>query len=127
MRKKVYLAGTTKPFDESDWRLEAASIMDRNFNLQPLDPLDWECWEPTDAEIVGRDTYLVYNSDALLVDGRTPSWGAAMEVEIAHSLGIPVVVWGISRSTCSPWLAYHAIHVEVGMIEAIEYLAELLV
>ena len=44
---------------------------------------------------------------AVLVSISIPSWGTAMEVFYAHSLGIPVIGWNPEEKPFGPWLKVH--------------------
>jgi hypothetical protein len=125
---KVYLAGPIEligPERARRWREEAIRVCDGVFtSLEPINPMDYEPEEGPfhDEEVVNTDQFLLRTADAILVDGRTPGWGTAMEVLQANQQSKLVVVWGIERDRASIWLRYHATHFELTLTGALEHL-----
>jgi len=126
--RSVYLAGAIHhtEYDET-WREQAFRVMGDYFNMKAIDPLEYDEPDVSDHEIVNRDLYLISACDAVLVDGRTPSWGTGMEVYEAYNMRIPVVVWGKDEDGASVWLRHFSVSFQPTLMLAIEYLARLLI
>ncbi len=60
--------------------------------------------------IVRGDLVDVIESDVILANAARPSWGTAMEVFFAHSIGRPVVAV-VGDGPVSPWLRHHSGHI----------------
>lgn len=128
MTRRVYLAGAIDRVERSraeEWRAQAKRTMG-DFDLVAVDPLAEveDSW--SDDEIVNRDRYLLGQSDAVLVDGRTPGFGTGCEIQTAYDLSIPVVVWGVSPPNAGVWLRHHCVYATPNLAEAVEYIAGLL-
>lgn len=106
--KTVYLCGAINGKTDAeckDWRAEATRLLGgAGFTL--LDPMrrdyrgrEDECY----AEIVSGDLDDIDKSDFLLVNAAAPSWGTAMEVYHAYTIGKKVVVF-TDATRVSPWL-----------------------
>jgi len=109
----VYLAGAIELIDleqARQWRNEAKLLFEMHTNARAVSPLDYEPEEGpyNDEQIVNTDKALLARCQAVLVDGRQPGWGTAMEVLLANQQNIPVVVWGLDRERASIWLRHHA-------------------
>lgn len=115
----VYLCGGINGLsdaDAKDWREHAKSRLTRT-----LDPMrrDYRGIEAQNvAEIVGWDLRDIREADCVLANCARPSWGTAMEIFFAHSIGRPVFSV-VPSGAVSPWLAYHST-VCVSLDEAIE-------
>lgn len=126
MTTRVYLAGAielVEPDYASRWRRDAEDFT-KYFGdqLQFVNPMSYEPPEGPyyDEQIVNTDKALLASSQVVLLDGRQPGWGSGIEVGFAHSLNIPVVVWGIARDRASIWLRHHATSFHPSLGEAIE-------
>jgi hypothetical protein len=109
---KCYLAGAIDLVDleyATHWRGRAKELASEFTDIIIVDPLDYDDPDgPIFAEqVVNTGKHLLAHSDVVLVDGRQPSWGTAMEVAWAHQLSIPVVVWGMTRDAAPLYLRYH--------------------
>jgi len=107
---QVYLAGAMELVDSDhamEWRAEASARLSDFTNCSAVDPHHYEVDE-SDSSVVNVDKSLIAKCDAVLVDGRVPGWGTAMEVYFAWEKNIPIVVWGISRENTPKWLRYHS-------------------
>jgi nucleoside 2-deoxyribosyltransferase len=113
--KRVYLAGPINGKSDEEcigWRAIAAEAL-RAYGHQVLDPMvrDYRGAEETAyGLIVEEDKKDIGSSDILLVNANEASWGTAMEVAHASSLGKEVVAFATCTHTphISPWLRYHA-------------------
>lgn len=109
-RPRVYLAGAMELVDEShsmEWRADASAYLSDLTSCEAVDPYHYEVSD-SDHSVVNVDKSLIAKCDALLVDGRVPGWGTAMEVYFAWEKNIPVVVWGIYQEDAPKWLRYHS-------------------
>ena len=59
-------------------------------------------------EIVTLDKADIGNAVVMLANCWQTSWGTAMEIHYAHSIGIPVIAVVPLFTRVSPWLRYHA-------------------
>ena len=66
-----------------------------------------EVWMGTPARLVRSVLLQLGNVVAVLVSISIPSWGTAMEIFYAHSLGIPVIGWNPEEKPFGPWLKVH--------------------
>jgi hypothetical protein len=104
----VYLCGGINGLSDADaknWRELAKLSLP-----QTLDPMrrDYRGKEADNVrEIVRGDLCDVANCDVVLAMCPRPSWGTAMEIYFAHSIGIRVFSV-IPSGPVSPWLAYHS-------------------
>lgn len=122
MAPTVYLSGAMDLVSESyarAWRDQAKELIREHTQLEPVDPMDYENDSADDAEIVNRDRTLVMRSRVVLVDGRQPGWGTAMEVLIAHRQAVPVIVWGVTRAQAPKWLRFHATTFALSLADAV--------
>ena len=127
---RVYLAGAVELVGlhyANKWRDKVRQLADEFTGWQPVDPLLWE--DPqgpwNDEQIVNTDRYLLNQCDAVLVDGRQPGWGTAMEIAWAHADRKPIVVWGVSREKASVFLRHHATLFEENLTDAVLRVGEL--
>jgi hypothetical protein len=111
MRKTVYLCGGINGLTDDEcvsWRNQVKDKLKGLVNF--LDPMrrDYRGIEDKyPGEIVEGDKTDIKNSDVILVLANVPSWGTAMEVFFASSLGKRIVcVCG--KDNPSPWLKYHS-------------------
>lgn len=75
-----------------------------------LDPMDRDYRGREDQfvdEIVELDKADIDNCDIVVANCWQPSWGTAMEIHYAHSLGKRIVVIMPPGVKQSPWLVYH--------------------
>jgi hypothetical protein len=75
-------------------------------------------------DIVGFDKIDVMNSDVLLVNAPSPSWGTAMEVFFAFERGKLVVVVVQPNARISPWLRYHSHRIFQDFPSALQFIKE---
>jgi nucleoside 2-deoxyribosyltransferase len=73
-------------------------------------------------EIVELDKIDVASVDVVLVNYDKPSVGTSMEVLFAWQLGKRVVVVCRPDAVISPWLRYHAHHIESSFADALAHL-----
>jgi nucleoside 2-deoxyribosyltransferase len=108
--KTVYLAGAIHGCDDLScnwWRDQATRLLGESFRV--LNPMsrDYRGVESANVqEIVNGDLLLIASSEIVLVNATAPSWGTAMEVRYAFTVGRPVVAFTAAESI-SPWLKYH--------------------
>jgi hypothetical protein len=74
------------------------------------------------TEIIDGDKADIVDSDVLLVNATRPSWGTAMEVFFAHSIGKRVLSV-VPNDPVSPWLRYHSSGIYRTISSAMETLA----
>jgi len=120
--KRIYLAGPIELVSEDvamEWRADAAAYIAENTECESVDPMHYEDEDSSDANIVNTDKALIKSCDAVLVDGRTPGWGTAMEVLFAWERNIPVVVWGVTEYEASKWLRHHSVAVIKSLPQAV--------
>src|SRR5262245_52802845 len=117
---KVYLAGAMYGQSEDQimgWRKEA-SIELSKIGCQAIYPPGMGS-DRSDQEIVTLDKAAVSKCEMLLCYGGIPSWGTAMEVFLAASLGKPVITfmnlddirssgWLSDLANAPVWLRYHS-------------------
>lgn len=108
--KRVYLCGAINGKTDAEckeWRSRARHLLGGSFVV--LDPMarDYRGVEDENvAAIVDGDIADVESADYLLVNANAPSWGTAMEVRHAKTIGKGVVAF-MESSRVSPWLRYH--------------------
>jgi nucleoside 2-deoxyribosyltransferase len=108
----VYLAGPINQCSDLEakaWRLEATALLHR-CELSVLDPMvrDYRGMEAKSARvIVETDTADIRRSSAVLAKVDRPTWGTAMEIFLAASIGLPVVTFG-NCDEPSPWVIHHS-------------------
>lgn len=119
---KVYLCGPimNKTDDEcKGWRAIATKALP-----DVLDPMrrDFRGNERHNAfKIVSGDKEDIRKSDVVLAMCEEPSWGTAMEIMYAQSIGL-MVVSVCSKATRSPWVTYHSVTVLDDLDSAIEFI-----
>ena len=124
MRSKVYLAGPIHGRTDAQckaWRTEAASILGVH-DVQCMDPMEHDYRGIEDEfaeELVARDKEWIEECDVVLVNASEPSWGTAMEVLYAESVGSQVVAFTDAESI-SPWLRVHATAIFGTLAQALE-------
>jgi len=117
---KVYLCGPINGCSDAEckeWREE----MKRHFPLA-LDPMarDYRGKERESyREIVELDKRDVIASDVVFVNYTKPSVGTSMEIHLAWSLAIPVVLLCAPEENLSPWLRYHATSIVHSVADAV--------
>lgn len=120
---KVYLAGPIHGMTDLEckaWRTEAAALLAVH-DVEALDPMcrDFRGTEEELAdELVEADKEDIEQADVVLVNANHPSWGTAMEVFYAKSLGKRVIAFSNSASI-SPWLRCHTCAIFGTLHEAI--------
>ncbi len=120
---KIYLCGAINgctDAEANDWRRTAKDYL----RHETLDPMrrDYRGKEDESvAEIVAGDLADIHASDAILAACDKPSWGTAMEIHYAHSIGKRVVVV-CGQPRISPWLRYHSSAVVPDLSAAIRLL-----
>ena len=109
---KVYLAGAIHGVEDPiTWRQDVTYLLPTGW--EAVDPMQIELFvENEDADenarkVVEVDLAAIRECDAVLVSIGIPSWGTAMEVFYAHSLGIPVIGWNPEEKPFGPWLKVH--------------------
>lgn len=118
----TYLCGGINGLSDADcrdWRESAKELL----KTETLDPMrrDYRGIEAEFyTEIVAADLADIRNSDFVLVNAVRPSWGTAMEVFFAHSIGKPVIGWCGDAGRISPWLRYHCVAIHESLEDAIE-------
>lgn len=116
-QKQIYLAGAiTHLADPQTWRNQAIAIL-AECDIVGIDPLKWEAKDFPPAEIVALDYGLILQSQAVIVDCSTPSWGTAMELAFAKQVGRPVFGWN-GQERMSPWLVYHTSAIDSNLEQA---------
>lgn len=124
---RVYLAGAIQGCTNSeakDWRADAASLLSW---AEVVDPMtrDYRGAEiGNHREIVEADLEAIRSCAAVLAMCERPSWGTAMEIRAAHSMGIMVVAVA-SAAVPSPWLVYHSV-IQPTLAQACAYLRAVL-
>lgn len=104
----VYLCGGLNGLTDEEcnnWRTFAKSRL-----LKTIDPMrrDYRGRESTNAsEIVHGDLQDIQACTCVLANCAKPSWGTAMEIFYAHSIGKPVYAV-VPSGPVSPWLEFHA-------------------
>ena len=124
--KKVYLAGPINGRSDDEckvWRATAAETL-RVFGHEVIDPMarDYRGTEESNCDrIVDGDKKDIRSCDVLLVNANSASWGTAMEVAYASSLGKTVVAFATSTNSpqISPWLRYHATEIYESLSHAL--------
>jgi len=125
----IYLAGPI--FQQSDsgcrgWRDEARQRLTWATVLDPMDRDYRGAEQQNSKQIVNGDLADIRSADALLANVSRPSWGTAMEIYYAHTIGVPVVGFGITAETaCSPWLIHYCEEITETMIYAVSVLHRL--
>lgn len=109
---KVYLAGPINGCTDEEcrgWREEAKRRLEHLCDV--IDPMDFDCRGLEGEkyrEIIKNDLGRLNESDIVLVNATSPSWGTAMEIVYAGLAGKPVFAFcGHSVDSISPWLRGH--------------------
>ena len=71
--------------------------------------------------IVTKDKEDIRKSDILLANCETPTWGTAMEIMYAQSIGVWVVSF-CPKQDRSAWVIYHSVAVADDLESAIEFI-----
>jgi nucleoside 2-deoxyribosyltransferase len=106
----TYLCGSINGCNDSeakDWRVSAASLLG-----DVIDPMrnDYRGKEKgNESLIIAQDIKDIVSCQQVLANVSRPSWGTAMEIFFAHSIGIPVFAFGQSSS---PWVVHHVSHLD---------------
>ncbi len=123
--KTVYLCGAINGCTDAeckDWR-EFAKVGLKD-SCELLDPMrrDYRGIEDDSVNaIVSFDIQDINASDIVLAIADVPSWGTAMEIYYAYSIGVEVVtVCGQQR--ISPWLRRHSSVIFRTISEAIDHI-----
>lgn len=124
--KTVYLCGAINGCTDAqckDWRNYVKEKLDGVYQF--LDPMrrDYRGKEDDSvAEIVEGDYEDIDNTNILLANANTPSWGTAMEIHDAYLSGRVHIVLVCNAERVSPWLRYHSDKIFKTLDEAVEYL-----
>lgn len=108
--RTVYLCGPINGKSDEEcngWRSRAKHLL--GDAVRVLDPMDRDFRGKEDLnvdEIVLGDLRDIGESDIILVNSESPSWGTAMEVRAAFVDGKTVVAF-MSSQRRSPWLRWH--------------------
>jgi nucleoside 2-deoxyribosyltransferase len=119
MRKKVYLAGPIfKVEDPATWRSAVATAL--AVNWEAVDPIALEASIEEPDKLVATDLRAIRQCHAMFARVDVPSWGTAMEIFFAASIGIPVIGWRPgSDGPDSPWLKHHTREIYRSFAEAV--------
>lgn len=118
---KVYVAGrmTGMKGPSARWRASWKEKLEKA-GLNVFDP-QLNSSETGDAmirTIVNRDIRRILTSDAIIVYGKHPSWGSAMEMVYARIFGSKVItIMPEDVRDVSPWILYHSDYI-FGSIES---------
>lgn len=124
MKRITYLCGGINGLSDADCR-DWREVAKQQLRTDTLDPMrrDYRGREDESVtEIVQGDLEDIRQSSYILVNATRPSWGTAMEVFYAHSIGKPVVAWVGENARVSPWLRYHCARVWPSLEDAVEYI-----
>ena len=106
----VYLCGPINGCSDDEangWRNQARRLLHGHELIDPMGR-DYRGKEAENVEdIVDGDIADIEASEVVVAYCARPSWGTAMEIHAAHSMGIPVIAV-VPDGPVSPWLAYHA-------------------
>lgn len=122
----VYLAGGINGLSDEEAKNWREQFKDLRPDLTYLDPMSRDCrGKEADhyEDIVEMDILDIGNSDIVLANCATPSWGTGMEILLAYEMEkmvIVVVPYGTKK--VSPWILYHAEHIVYGLDEASRYI-----
>lgn len=107
----VYLAGPINGCTDDEainWREEVKLRLGERNCLDPMER-DYRGKEDSHVnEIVEGDKTDIQLADLMLANCWQVSWGTAMEIFYAHSIGKPVIAIVPPKARVSPWLRYHA-------------------
>lgn len=123
IRPRIYLAGPIfEQTDEEarDWR----EYVKARYDGPTLDPMrrDYRGREASPAvteAIVAGDKLDIKRSDVLIANCPRPSYGTAIEIFYAHSIGVPVVAV-MPAGPVSPWVVHHATAIVHNLDEGID-------
>lgn len=81
-----------------------------------------------DNELVSLIKYYINNSDVVLakLENKIIDVGTVGEITYAHSVGIPVITWGIPAESAvnyHPWITTHTVKHFYNVNDAIDYIA----
>jgi nucleoside 2-deoxyribosyltransferase len=76
-------------------------------------------------EIVELDKLAIRKCHAVLARPIKPSFGTAMEIHYAWTLGIPVVLWLDGTHSVSPWLRYHSTSIVATIEDAVSIIRKI--
>ena len=124
MFKTLYLAGPI--FGRTDdeckaWRDTATNVLGNSFRI--LSPMTRDCRgmeESLHRDLVTLDLEDIDQSDVILANVASPSWGTAMEIFHAARTGRVVVGFGARPGEVSPWLRTHTLAIYATLEEACE-------
>jgi len=74
--------------------------------------------------IVTKDKEDIRKADIVLANCEVPSWGTAMEILYAHSVGVPVVSF-CAPERLSAWVSFHSVAILGDLKSAIQFIEEL--
>lgn len=109
----VYLAGPIHGKTDSEckaWRGQARAALELAGVQLVVDPMDRDYRGREDdnaMRIVTEDKDWIEQCEVVLVNANEPSWGTAMEVMYAISLGKTVIAF-TNADSISPWLRCHS-------------------
>ncbi len=120
----IYLAGPINGLNDDDastWREQVKAVVGAENCLDPM-RRDYRGKEDLHVnEIVSGDLDDINNSEVILANCWTPSFGTAMELWYAHSQNIPIIA--VTPEPVSPWLRYVSFEIvdnlENGIIKAL--------
>ena len=125
MKPVIYLCGGINGLSDDEctgWRSHSKARLKMWFKF--LDPMrrDYRGREDESVrEIITGDKKDIDNSDLILAYCNQPSWGTAMEIFYAHSIGKRVITV-CNKDRISPWLMFHSIYVSSTLDSAIEWI-----
>ncbi len=123
---KIYLCGGINALSDSeatDWRKYAKN----NLATETLDPMrrDYRGIEHESfTDIVKGDLSDIVECDVVLANATRASWGTAMEIYFAYTIGRPIVAFLDRPDSASPWLLYHCHKLCSTLDEAIRAVVE---
>lgn len=122
----TYLCGGINGLSDAqckDWREVAKSLL-KTDTLDPMRRYYRGREDESANEIVLGDLEDIKASHYILVNATRPSWGTAMEIVYAKTLGghVRCVVAFVGDARVSPWLRTHCTHVATTVEEACQYI-----
>jgi len=126
--RAIYLSGGIQQFhtieEATTWREWAIKELQNDFlMINPMRRIFNDKEFFSHNEIVNFDKYDIQKSDIILVNCTKPSWGTAMEIMYAYSLGKFIVAFTNSDfKKVTPWIVVHSTRVCISLDEAIEYI-----
>jgi nucleoside 2-deoxyribosyltransferase len=122
----IYLAGPINGKTDAeckDWREQFKALKQFRF-LDPMDR-DYRGKEMGNAEvIVYGDLKDIQQSDVIVANTTSPSWGTAMELVYAFGMGVPILAIHPDPLHASPWLVFHATQIFRTTQQVMDYLKE---